>query len=760
MLVVMSAVRPEIVEALRRLQEGTPSAIVVELDARTRTAEAIADIRAQAAERNFAVVAVPAIETDQVSTRSRLLEELAGSEPAAPGGGPVPGQIADMLDGLSKVTPVVVVIEDLRWTDPASLQALRTLPEPLGHLPICWVVGVGPGSRRGDRVLSALRRLKTYAIATDSRAGSRTVTAMPLAFLQVAAVVGVEFDLDVVARVLERTVGSLLGQVDEYLRDGVLTDTGSRLRFTDASLRTDIYTGLSEPVRRALHYDVAREVLRPGSESEAVWHLIRSTGRLADSELEVIRTAIGRLSSVSPEDAAELALQVSELFSANDPHRIEFITSAAKNLGNTNRVGEALALVEERSTAGLSDQDEARLRLVAAHLHQAAGDDAEAMDHVARALALSGIDEDLRIALMKTQAVGHVNLGEVEAATRLADALVESIEASNDPAVKLSAELFRSQLSFSKGQVSAALEHAERAAHSVEVTAARPLPAPRIPELWLATVMLSSDRAPEASELLLTGQRQAERRGFAWSIPYWHTVRAIERWMVDELDDAAAEAETAIHAAESLEIVRYIPMSRSVLAIVEADRGKLSRAGRLMADAILPARPRTYDIWTAAAWIRLGNKDEAAARRWLERHANTARVMSLPPPLWPSLVSPCEQAGPVRAVLSEIGRTAGDQKVVVDAIAAAESVGHQRANRARRSASHVTSGWDSLTASELRVAALVVAGHTNRSIAVQLQVSVHTVSTHLRHVFTKLDINTRVELTRLSMQRTSEGLSD
>lgn len=749
--------RPEISEALRHLEHGASAALVVELDERTRTADAFDEVRARANDLGFVSVTVTAVETDEVSARSRLLEELSTTTTTTTHDeGLQSDRSAEMLEALSRTRPVVVIVEDLRWTDPASLQALRTLPGPLRHLPICWVVGIGPGSRRGDRVLSVLRRLRTYTVPCHDPRDQRVVTSMPLAFLQVAAVVGVEFDLDVVARVLERTVGSLLGEVDAALQSGVLADDGPRLRFADPSLRTDIYTGLSDPVRRALHHDVARELQRPGAESDAVWHLIRSTGHLNDSELTLIRAAIARLSPVAPEDAAELALRVSRLFDPYDPHHIEFVTSAARDLGNTSRVGEALDLVEQRSTAGLRDQDEARLRLVAAHLHQAAGDDGEAMDHVARALALSGVDDQLRIALLKTRAVGHVNLGEVDAATRLSEVLAESIDLSDDPAVKLSAELFRSQLAFSKGQVSTALELAERAAHSFEVSAARPLPAPRIPELWLATVMLSSDRAPEASDLLLAGQRQAERRGFVWSVPYWHTVRAIERWLLDELDDAAAEAETAIHVADTLEIVRYVPLSRSVLSIVEADRGSLSRARRLMADATLPARPRTYDAWTAAALIRLGGSEAHAGRPWLHRHANTARIMSLPPRLWPMLVAPGPESEPLRQAFDEIAHAASDQAVVVEAL---KTTTRQQAHRpqARGAGGAPATGWDSLTASELRVASLVVAGHTNRAIASMLQVSIHTVGTHLRHVFTKLDVNTRVELTRLALQRNAAG---
>jgi DNA-binding CsgD family transcriptional regulator len=59
------------------------------------------------------------------------------------------------------------------------------------------------------------------------------------------------------------------------------------------------------------------------------------------------------------------------------------------------------------------------------------------------------------------------------------------------------------------------------------------------------------------------------------------------------------------------------------------------------------------------------------------------------------------------------------------------------------------SGWTSLTDSELAVVRLVVAGQTNRQIAAQLFLSANTISSHLRRVFSKLGISSRVELVRL-----------
>ena len=59
-----------------------------------------------------------------------------------------------------------------------------------------------------------------------------------------------------------------------------------------------------------------------------------------------------------------------------------------------------------------------------------------------------------------------------------------------------------------------------------------------------------------------------------------------------------------------------------------------------------------------------------------------------------------------------------------------------------------TFGWSSLRESELGIAQLVAEGLTNREIASRLFMSAHTVDFHLRQIYRKLGISSRVELTR------------
>ena len=69
-------------------------------------------------------------------------------------------------------------------------------------------------------------------------------------------------------------------------------------------------------------------------------------------------------------------------------------------------------------------------------------------------------------------------------------------------------------------------------------------------------------------------------------------------------------------------------------------------------------------------------------------------------------------------------------------------------NAQTRFADRATFGWPSLRESELGIAQLVAEGLTNREIASRLYMSVHTVDFHLRQIYRKLGISSRVELTR------------
>ena len=110
-----------------------------------------------------------------------------------------------------------------------------------------------------------------------------------------------------------------------------------------------------------------------------------------------------------------------------------------------------------------------------------------------------------------------------------------------------------------------------------------------------------------------------------------------------------------------------------------------------------------------------------------------------------------ERGGPARPARCSSTRAAGQYGTRSRAFgAASRDLG---VRRRLVKVSRPASGWSSLTDSEVAVVRLVADGLTNREVAERLFVSPHTVSMHLRHVFTKLEITSRVELTRLAFQQ-------
>ncbi|WP_345576494.1 helix-turn-helix transcriptional regulator [Nonomuraea rosea] len=121
--------------------------------------------------------------------------------------------------------------------------------------------------------------------------------------------------------------------------------------------------------------------------------------------------------------------------------------------------------------------------------------------------------------------------------------------------------------------------------------------------------------------------------------------------------------------------------------------------------------------------------------------------------------------------LEAAGRRAEAAESLEHALASYQDMGAARdAARTRRrlrglgvhhrhwsSAERPVSGWDSLTETQHAVSLLVADGWTNRQIAEQMFLSVHTVTFHLRQVYRKLNISSRVELARFAVAEDRDG---
>ncbi|MGI5287877.1 LuxR C-terminal-related transcriptional regulator [Nonomuraea polychroma] len=189
-----------------------------------------------------------------------------------------------------------------------------------------------------------------------------------------------------------------------------------------------------------------------------------------------------------------------------------------------------------------------------------------------------------------------------------------------------------------------------------------------------------------------------------------------------------------------------------VRVALAADDRSAAESVAAAADALSRANPRFPALAAAAVHVRgLLDGDRDALARAAEQAADTWARASAEEDLGVAL----DAAGQREEAARSLDRALGAYVETGSARDAARirqrlrglGVRHRHWNAAKRPAS----GWDSLTETEYTVSLLVVDGWTNRQIAEQMFISVHTVTFHLRQVYRKLSINSRVELARLAV---------
>lgn len=160
-----------------------------------------------------------------------------------------------------------------------------------------------------------------------------------------------------------------------------------------------------------------------------------------------------------------------------------------------------------------------------------------------------------------------------------------------------------------------------------------------------------------------------------------------------------------------------------------------------------PAFPVT--AVAAAHCAGLVSRDPARLAHAAASHPDPWARASAAEDLGHLLASAAEQADAVvqlDSALAGYGQT-GAGRDVARVRRRLRELGVRRRSRAGRR--RPVSGWTSLTPAEEATSNLVAQGLSNQQVAGQMYVSAHTVAYHLRNVFRKLGISSRVELARV-----------
>ena len=320
-------------------------------------------------------------------------------------------------------------------------------------------------------------------------------------------------------------------------------------------------------------------------------------------------------------------------------------------------------------------------------------------------------------------------------------------------------------------------------------------------QAWL---LFAQGRLGEAAEVLDAAVEAARLTGSSHSLGWVLFTRTINALYRGDLEAALADGEEAVALSALLDSDGIVATWAHVTyATVLADAGEPARALELVtAHAGGPPLPRVPGMWRAyyldhfvPAWLAVGKPAAAeaaartadavgeetgiafavaAARRARARvalaggDASAAAASALESAAIADAAGAPAEAARSRIVAGEALAAAGDAERAVDELAHASAqldalgahryreaaereLGRlgRRTHRRTQPGARDGSGVDTLTARELEVARLIVDRRTNAQIAAALFLSQKTVETHVRNLFHKLDVSSRVEVARV-----------
>jgi predicted ATPase/DNA-binding CsgD family transcriptional regulator len=228
---------------------------------------------------------------------------------------------------------------------------------------------------------------------------------------------------------------------------------------------------------------------------------------------------------------------------------------------------------------------------------------------------------------------------------------------------------------------------------------------------------------------------------------------------VGDLDEAARLAAMSETALTDGTFTLVMQIDRLSVATLELARDRPGHALDLLVDAVRLSIEREYvgGIAGLGAYV-------ARALSSLGRHHDAARTLGL---VDSQLVSRGATLWPPWQVAAD-GAEAASRRALGDAVFG-ETVAAGRSSswadwatrlereRGGRGVARPADGWAALTPTEVQVAGHAAAGFSTAAIGEAMFVSSNTVKTHLKHIYGKLDVHSRVELAGLVHEHDGGG---
>jgi DNA-binding CsgD family transcriptional regulator len=437
-------------------------------------------------------------------------------------------------------------------------------------------------------------------------------------------------------------------------------------------------------------------------------------------------------------------------------HRARLLALAARthlNIGEVEKAGP----VADRALAVASEAGDNWAMAWALHVLAVAtgvqGNATDALPLSDRALAVTESDPaltDLRVLLQINKAVTLGNLDRYDEALALAGQ-ARNLADQVGTAIRLAqAHCALGQLLFDSGRWDDALAE-------VEV----------VHEDLKAPPMACCDLGIAAVICFHRGETGAARRHLEAAAPYAGRIghrfvamlalaRSLDREQDGALPEALAALTDAFDGYEEVEEIEGV-LADAVRLATEAGDVTTAQALAGHADALATGSEIPHRQANALYCRGLLDRDAPRLLAAAERYADAGRPLLSAMALEASAghFVDADDRGQARAAFTravEVYASLGAAADVARLQATFRAHGIRRGPHAKHR--RAQSGWDSLTATEIKIAAFVEEGLSNPEIAARLLLSRRTVATHVSHILKKLDVHSRIDIARESALRT------
>ena len=658
--------------------------------------------------------------------------------------------------------------------------------------------------------------------------------------LRAAALLGTDFAVPDLAIVLGRSVADLIPAVDEACAVGVLAESGHGLGFRHPLIRAALYDEMPAPVRAAWHRDAGRALAAAGGPPDRVARqMLRAVGEPGDVTepmdewmLDWLARTADSLVAQAPGVAVEL---LTRAVASSPADSAQYGWLASRLADALYRIGDR-AEAEQVANRALEHAAEPDLLVdlhwTLAQCRMLAGESAEALAMLDRALASPGISARHRARLLVLAARTHMSLSAVETAGQIATSALAAASEAGDNWAMGWALLMMALVTSVRGRMTDALPLFDRA---LTVTQSDPALADLrlLLQINKAVTLGNLDRYEEALAVAGQARHLAGQVGTTFRLAQAHGALGQLLFQTGRWDGALAEV-GMVH--EDLKEPAVAGGDLGIAAVISFHRGEVGAARDRLAAAAPHAERLGHRLITSLAIARSLDREhdgalpEALAALTDAFDGNTEEVEEIEDLLPDAvrLAAETGDTGTAQALASQAAALAAESEIphrqanalycrglldhdasrllaaaeryddagrpllrakaleaaagefvesddrgqardaftqaveVYTALGAAADVSRLqatfRAHGIRRGphAKHrrARSGWDSLTATEIKIAAFVEEGLSNPEIAARLLLSRRTVATHVSHILKKLDVHSRIDIARESALRT------